>query len=74
VQQLIEALKQKLENCKSIEAGRSIVRITSLTSTAVNVEVSCYVLTSDWDQFCSIQGELLLRINEVLKSARVELA
>ena len=74
MQQLMEALKHKLENHKSIEAAQSIVRIISLTSAAVNVEVFCYVLTSDWNQFCSIQGELFLAINEVLKSASVELA
>jgi MscS family membrane protein len=74
VQQLMAALKHILENNKSIEAGQSIVRIISLTSAAVNVEVFCYVLTSDWNQFCSIQGELFLAINEVLKSASVELA
>jgi MscS family membrane protein len=74
VQQLMEALKRKLESHKSIEAGQSIVRITSLTSAAVNIKVFCYVLTSDRDRFYSIQGELLLGINEVLKSASVDLA
>jgi hypothetical protein len=63
VQQLMEALKHKLENHKSIGAGQSIVRIISLTLSAVNVEVFCYVLMSD----CSIQGELFLAIDEVLK-------
>jgi hypothetical protein len=67
VQQLMEALKHKLKNHKSIEDGQPIARIISLTSAAVNSEVCCYVLTSDWNQFCSIQGELFLAINEVLR-------
>lgn len=74
VQQLMEAIKQKLANNKSVEAGQAMVRVTGLTSAAVNVEIFCYVLTADWDRFYAIQGELFLAINEVLKSTGVELA
>lgn len=74
VGQLTEALQQKLESNKSVEAGKSTIRVTGLTSSAINVEVFCYVRTTDWDQFYSVQGELFLAINEVLKSKNIELA
>ncbi len=74
VQQFMEAIKQKLANHRAVEAGQAMVRVTGLTSTAVNLEVFCYVLTADWDQFYATQGELFLLINEVLKSTGVELA
>jgi hypothetical protein len=35
--------------------------------------VFCYVRTTDWDQFYSVQGELFLAINEVLKGTDIEL-
>jgi MscS family membrane protein len=74
VGQLTEALKVKLESNNSVEAGKSTIRVTGLTSSAINVEVFCYVRTTDWDQFYSVQGVLFLAINEVLKSTKIELA
>ena len=74
VQHLLEALQQKLASHKSVEPRHAMVRVTGLTSAAVNVEVFCYLRTADWDDFYVAQGELLLDINEVLKAAGVELA
>jgi MscS family membrane protein len=74
VNRLMKALKQKLESHKSVEAEKSMIRVTGLTSSAVNVEVFCYLRASDWDEFYSVQGDLYLIINEVLRSTEVELA
>jgi MscS family membrane protein len=74
VRQLMSAIKQKLSNHGSVEAGQEMVRVTGLTSTAINLEVFCYVLTADWDKFYALQGELFLLINEVLMATAVELA
>lgn len=73
VDRMMKALKQKLEGHKSVEAEKSMIRVTGLTSSAVNVEIFCYVLASDWDEFYSVQGDLYLIINEVLRSTEVEL-
>lgn len=74
VHQLMEDLKQRLAGHKSVETGAAMARVTGLTSSAVNVEIFCYVLTADWDRFYEIQGELFLLISDVLKSTGVELA
>jgi MscS family membrane protein len=74
VEQLMEAIKRQLAKHESVEAGQAVVRVTGLTSAAVNVEVFCYVLTADWDRFYAAQSELFLLLNEVLRSSGVELA
>lgn len=74
VHQLMDAIKQRLSGHESVEAGEAMVRVTGLTSSAVNLEVFCYVLTADWNKFYAIQGDLLLLINEVLRTTAVELA
>jgi MscS family membrane protein len=73
VRHAMEAIQQKLAKHESVEAGQQIVRVIGLTSTAVNLEIFCYVMTSDWNKFYEIQGGLFLAINEVLKSENVEL-
>jgi MscS family membrane protein len=73
VKQLMEALKQKLAKHESVEDGQEMVRVTGLTSAAVNLEIFCYVQTTDWERFYAIQGDLFLVINEVLTSSGVEL-
>jgi len=57
-----------------VETGETMVRVTGLTSSGISVEIFCYILTADWNQFYAIQGELFLRINEVLNQTGVELA
>ncbi len=74
VRHAMEAIQQKLAKHESVEAGQQIVRVIGLTSAAVNLEIFCYVMTSDWNKFYEIQGGLFLAINEVLKSENVELA
>jgi hypothetical protein len=49
------------------------VRLTALTAAAFSIEIFCYVLTPDIDEFYKIQGQLLLAVNEALQSAHLEL-
>jgi MscS family membrane protein len=71
---LISALEKMLTDNQSLEVGPNPVRITGLTSSALNIEIFCYVLTSNPDEFSKIQGELYLAINEAVKVSGVELA
>jgi MscS family membrane protein len=73
LREVMKAIQQKLATHKSVEAGQQIVRPIGLTAAGVNLEIFCYVLTSNWDEFYKIQGDLLLAINEALKSGKVEL-
>ena len=70
---LIEQLKGALEKHRSVELVPTPVRLTGLSATAFNIEIFCYVLTPDIDQFYKVQGELLLAINDALQTAHLEL-
>jgi MscS family membrane protein len=70
---LIESLHGALEKHPSVELVSTPVRLTGLTAAAFNIEIFCYVLTPDIDQFYRTQGELFLTINDALQAAQLEL-
>lgn len=49
------------------------VRLIGLTAASFNIEVFCYVLTADLDEFYKIQGQLYLAVNDALQAAHLEL-
>jgi MscS family membrane protein len=74
IHQAIDAVRQSLASHKSVEAGEMSVRLTGLASASFNLEIFCYILTSDLKEFYRIQTELLLAMNQVLNNTKVELA
>jgi MscS family membrane protein len=70
---LIDALHKALEANHSVEAVQTPVRLVGLTAASFNIEVFCYVLTADLDEFYKIQGQLFLAINDALQAAHLEL-
>jgi len=74
VHAVIEALNKMLSNRKDVEVVPTPARLTALASASFSLELFCYVRTADINEFYKIQGDLLLVINEVLKSSNVELA
>jgi MscS family membrane protein len=70
---LIDALHKALEGNRSVELAGTPVRLVGLTATAFNIEIFCYVRTSDLDEFYKIQGQLLLSVNDALLTAHMEL-
>jgi MscS family membrane protein len=73
VWRLIDALRKALAGNRSVEPVATPVRLIGLTAAAFNIEIFCYVLTPDIDQFYKIQGELFLAINDALQTAHLEL-
>jgi MscS family membrane protein len=51
-----------LESHPKIESKTVRVRLTELASAAINVELVCYVLTQDFNEFAAVRESLLLRI------------
>jgi MscS family membrane protein len=51
VWRLIAALQKKLEGNRSVELVETPVRLIGLTAASFNIEIFCYVLTPDIDQF-----------------------
>jgi MscS family membrane protein len=70
---LVDALQKALAGNRSVELVPTPVRLVGLTAASFDIEVFCYVLTADLDEFYKIQGQLFLAINEALQSAHMEL-
>jgi MscS family membrane protein len=70
---LIESLHKALEGNQQVELVPTPVRLIGLTAASFNIEIFCYVLTPDIDEFYKVQGQLLLAINDALLSAHLEL-
>ena len=73
VWRLIDELHKALEGTKRVELVATPVRLIGLTAASFNIEIFCYVLTPDIDEFYKIQGQLYLAINDALLSAHLEL-
>ncbi len=70
---LIDSIHEALKKNRSVELVPTPVRLTALTAAGFSIEVFCYVLTPDINEFYRIQGELLLAINDALQAAQLEL-
>jgi len=57
-----------------IETSTVRVRLTELTSSALNVELVCYVLTRDFNEFAEVREDLLLRIMKFVEESGTNLA
>jgi MscS family membrane protein len=71
---LMESLHRFLSSRPELEPAPTSARIVGLASGAFSLEIFCYVLTPDINEFYNIQSDLLLRINNLLQSSNVELA
>jgi len=74
VQGLIEGLDKLLASRKDLEPVETPARLVALASGSYSLEIFCYVLTPDIDEFYKIQTNLLLSINQLLAESHVELA
>jgi MscS family membrane protein len=63
-----------LENHPKIERKTVRVRLTELASAAINVELVCYVLTQDFNEFAAVRESLLLRIMKFVEESEARLA
>ena len=70
---LIESLGKALAANRSVELAPTPVRLVGLTAASFNIELFCYVLSPNLDEFYKIQGQLFLAINEALQAAHLEL-
>jgi MscS family membrane protein len=57
-----------------IERDTVRVRLTELASTSLNVELLCYVLTRDFNEFAAVREDLLLQIMHLVEDSGTTLA
>jgi MscS family membrane protein len=57
-----------------IETDTTRVRLTEVTSGSLNVELFCYVLTRDFNEFAEVREDLLLRVMKFVEESGTNLA
>ena len=71
---VLTEIRGVLSSHEKIEKSTIRVRLTELTSSALNVELVSYVMTRDFDEFAEIREELLLRIMNFVEDSGTSLA
>jgi MscS family membrane protein len=57
-----------------IETDTTRVRLTEITSSSLNVELVCYVLTRDFNEFAEVREDLLLHVMKFVEESGTSLA
>ncbi len=71
---VLASLREILTSHPKVEAGPIPVRFVGVGSYSLDVEINCYVKTTDFDDFLATQQELLLRILQAVEQAGTRLA
>jgi len=74
VRHVLTEIRRVLSGHPKIETSTTRVRLTEVTSSAINLELICYVLTRDVDEFATVREELLLRIMKFVEESDTVLA
>jgi MscS family membrane protein len=72
--QVLTSIRQILADQPKVESGKVPVRFVGVAEYSLQVEIAVYVATSDYDEYLSIQQELLLRILQAVEAAGTGLA
>jgi MscS family membrane protein len=71
---VLSEIRSVLSGHAKVESSTIRVRLTELTSSSLNVELLCYVLTRDFNEFAEVREELLLRIMKFVEDSGTALA
>jgi MscS family membrane protein len=74
VRQILSAIQKLLNEHSNVEVGPIPVRFVGVGTYSLDLEVFAYVLTSNWDEYLTIQQELLLRLLDEVAAAGTALA
>jgi MscS family membrane protein len=74
VRLVLEDLKELLTKQPSIESKSIRVSFISLGTSALEITISAYLFARDWVKFLDIQGELQIRILEIVEEAGTHIA
>ena len=71
---VLSEIRQTLSSHPRIERDSVRVRLVELGSSALNVELVCYVMTRDYNEFAAVREELLLQIMNLVEDSGTSLA
>jgi MscS family membrane protein len=71
---VIAEIRRVLSEHPKIESATARVRLTELTPSAINVELLCYVLTRQFEEFAAVREEVLMSIMNLVEESGTSLA
>ena len=71
---VLSEIRKVLAGHPKIETNTIRVRLIELGASAINVELFCYVMTRDFNEFAAVREELLLRIMTFVEDSGTNLA
>jgi MscS family membrane protein len=71
---ILAQIRTVLKGEAKIEAASARVRLVELTSSAINIELACYVMTTDFDEFATVREDVLMRIMNLVEDSGASLA
>jgi MscS family membrane protein len=74
VRYVLSQVRQVVEGHPKIEKASVRVRLIELTPSSTNVELVCYILTQDFNEFAEVREDLLLRIMTFVEDSGTTLA
>ena len=74
MREFVEDATKLLAQHPAIERDSFRVSFLRLSAFSLDVEIFAYFFASGWNQFLEIQGELLLRLMELLQSKGIQMA
>jgi MscS family membrane protein len=74
VSTVVSEIRSILTEFPKIESTTSRVRLSELTASAINVELFCYVMTKNFDEFAAVREAVLLRIMNLVEDSGANLA
>lgn len=71
---VLSDIRGVLTSNPQVEGSTIRVRVMELAAASINVELLCYVLTTDFDKFTQVREELLLQIMKFVEDSEARLA
>ncbi len=71
---ILSEIRRVLSDHPKIDKNTTRVRLIELAPTSLNVELVCYVLTQDFNEFAEVREDLLLRIMHFVEDSGSSLA
>jgi MscS family membrane protein len=70
----LSEIRRVLSEHPKIEKNTTRVRLIELAATAINIELVCYVMTREFDEFAAVREEVLLQIMNLVEETGTSLA
>jgi MscS family membrane protein len=74
LREVLSEIRRVITSNPKVETSTARVRLIELASAAINVELACYVLTQEFDEYANVREELLLQIMKFVEGSEANLA